>query len=103
MTRPATRAMGQLRKADLLAGLAPSALADLAIGDLPDEARTVRMLGCPDTRQFEVLELGYQLFIREVATLANPVPGPWVGRLWAGDLIKALAVDVLKANDGVVE
>lgn len=75
-------------------------LADLATGDLPEEARFVRMLGCPDSRQFEVLELGYQLFVREVPTRQNPKPGSTVGRLWVGDVLKALAVDVLKANDG---
>lgn len=78
-------------------------LADLAQGTLPDEARLVRRIGCPQTRQFEVHELGYHLFVVEVPTEANPAPGPWVGRLWLADVLKALAVDVLKANDeGVV-
>ncbi|MEL6919527.1 MAG: hypothetical protein AAFO77_00690 [Pseudomonadota bacterium] len=76
-------------------------LADLAQGEIPDEARFVRMIGCPETRQFELLELGYQLFLREVPTVQNPNPGTTVGRLWAGSLLKALAVDVLKANDAI--
>lgn len=74
-------------------------LTDVVEGALPDEARFVRMLGCPDTRQFEVVELGYALFIREVATMANPTPGPMVARLWLADTLKGMAVDVLKGND----
>lgn len=74
-------------------------LTDVVEGPLPAEARPVRMLGCPDTRQFEVVELGYALFVREVATRANPTPGPMVARLWLADTLRGMAVDVLKAND----
>lgn len=70
-------------------------------GEVPEEARFVRMLGCPDTRQFEVLELGMMLFLREVATKANPYPGPFVATLPMAGLFKAMAVDVLKANDAL--
>lgn len=74
---------------------------DVVAGNLPEEARFVRMLGCPDTRQFEVLEMGYALFVREVATKANPTPGSAVARLWLADVLKGMAADVLKGNDAM--
>lgn len=95
MTQLAQRTLGRLN--GLIA--TGAAMADLAEGELPEEAHLVRMIGCPDTRQFEVLELGYHLYVREVPTVQTPMPGPMVGRLWVGEVLKALAVDVLKAND----
>ena len=75
---------------------------DLVRGPVPDEARRVRILGCPDTRRFEVLELGGMLFLREIETQTNPVPGPFVMRADTARLFNAMAVDVLKANDGAI-
>ena len=71
-------------------------------GEAPEEARFVRKIGCPKTRQFEVLEMGYSLFIREVPTTANPVPGSHVAVMPMAKLLKAMATDVLKANDKAV-
>lgn len=69
------------------------------IGDVPEEARFVRKIGCPKTRQFEVLELGYSFLVREVPTEANPVPGSHAAVLAMDRVLKAMATDVLKAND----
>jgi hypothetical protein len=90
----------------MTAAYAEKALADVmpfvGLGAVPEEARFVRKIGCPKTRQFEVLELGYSLIVREVPTAENPMPGPYSGVLPMAQLLKALATDVLKANDQAV-
>lgn len=72
---------------------------DVVHGDVPEESRFVRMLGCPDTRQFEVLELGGMILLRETPTKHQPNPGRSVARMDSAKLLKAMAAAVLKAND----
>lgn len=67
---------------------------DCVSGTIPDEARFVRRLGCPDTRQFDVLELGGMLMVREVGN------GDHVARIGLAELFNKMAVAVLKHNDG---
>lgn len=88
--------MNAPRAARALKGIEP---VRVEAGRVPDEARRVRVLGCPATRGFEVLELGGMIIVREIATVANPAPGPFAATLPMAQLLNAMAADVLKAND----
>ncbi len=74
-------------------------LVDMVRGELPEEAQRVRLIGCPQSRQFEVLELGQAMFVREIACEANPDPGNAVACLWSAPMFNRLAAAVLKEND----
>lgn len=76
-----------------------SARTEIDQGEIPEEARFVRRLGCPATRQFDVMELGGDLFMVEVATDANPTPGDHVVIIPTMDIFRQAATRVLKAND----
>ena len=68
-------------------------------GPLPGEAHLVRRLGCPKTRQFEVYEMGYSLFIIETPTEQRPEKNTKVAVIGCRKLLNTTAARLLKAND----
>ena len=70
-------------------------------GELPDEARFVRRLGCPKTRQFDVYEMGYSLFMVETPIEERPQSETKVAVIGCRQLLNTTAARLLKSNDGV--
>lgn len=92
-------AMRAERSQRTLASMLPANGPELEVGEIPEEARFVRNLGCAASRQFEILELGTMFMLREVPSALNPTPGPVVATLPMKALFNAMAADVLKEND----
>jgi hypothetical protein len=62
---------------------------------IPADAGKIKHLGCPDTRQFEVFEMGGAIMLRE-----SGKPDSHVAMIEIGTTLNKMAVAVLKANDG---
>lgn len=64
--------------------------------NIPADAGKIKHIGCPDTRQFEVFEMGGALMLREAGKA-----GSHIAMLEVGTILNKMAVAVLKANDGL--
>jgi hypothetical protein len=74
--------------------------APLTISDpeesIPDEAQKIKHLGCPDTRQFEVFEMGGMIMVHEANRDTSHIV-----TIELGTIMNKACVAVLKANDGM--
>jgi hypothetical protein len=68
---------------------------------IPDEAQLVKIIGCPESRQFGIFELGGILMIREGWTPQRPRTTSVVTTVGLSSLLRRTAVSIIKANDGM--
>jgi len=67
----------------------------------PEEATLLKIIGCPESRQFGVFELGGILMVRELPTLLSPELSTHTATIGLSTLLRRTAVSIIKANDGM--
>jgi hypothetical protein len=76
------------------------AMAPLTIFDpeegIPEDAQKIKHLGCPNTRQFEVFEMGGMIMVREANRDSSHIV-----TIELSTIMNKACVAVLKANDGM--